>query len=221
VRNRRIDRWLEKSNRVWVAPGLVRDHRTSDVVGAWIQLREDDFGNNDTGDINVFDRHTSIPIAYPLGAHVQRRVVGGSRLRGRLSQDNGDLARLTYRLSTFAVIPPPPPAPPPSGPGPSPPPTPPPPTPGGPDLVFTSFTGTEFTVRNQGETNAGPFRVRVSSNPTGDTNFDFTGLAAGASETRSYSRPCEEARDVFADSLNAVGESNEANNTAHFENSIC
>ena len=112
--------------------------------------------------------------------------------------------------------------PPPSGPGPSPPPNPPPPTPGQtPDLVITSFTGTDFTVKNEGETAAGAFRVRVSSNPTGDTNYDFTGLAVGASETRSYSRPCEEARDAYADSLNQVGESDEANNTAHFQNSIC
>jgi hypothetical protein len=35
------------------------------------------------------------------------------------------------------------------------------------------------------------------------------------------SRPCEEARDVYADSDNAVGESDETNNTAHFENSVC
>jgi hypothetical protein len=40
-------------------------------------------------------------------------------------------------------------------------------------------------------------------------------------ETRSYSRPCEEPRDVYADSLGQVGESDETNNTAHFENSIC
>ena len=35
-----------------VAPGFVRDVRTSDVVPIWLQLREDDFGPQDTGDIN-------------------------------------------------------------------------------------------------------------------------------------------------------------------------
>jgi CARDB len=102
-----------------------------------------------------------------------------------------------------------------------PPPPPPPPTPGGPDLVISSFTGGEFTVKNQGPTDAGPFTVRLSSSPAGDTNYDFTGLAAGATETRSYFRPCEEARDVHADSLNEVAESDETNNAAHFENSFC
>jgi hypothetical protein len=221
VSNRPIDRWLEKSNRVWVAPGLVRDNRTDDVVGAWLQLRDDDFGNNDTGDVNEYDRHTSAPIAYRLGPPLQRRVLGGARLRGRLSLENGDSARLTYRLTTLAVVPPPEPVPPPTGPGPSPPPPTNPPTPGGPDLIISSFTGDQFTVKNQGATDAGPFRVRVSSSPTGDTNYDFTGLAVGQTETRSYARPCEEARDAYADSLNQVGESNEENNTAHFQNSIC
>jgi len=218
VRHRRVDRWLEKSRRVWAGPGFVRDGRTSDTVGVWLELREDDFGDNDTGDINRYDRHTSQPVAYPLGEHVQQLVRGGALLAGRLAMGNGDSAQLTYRLTTLAVTPPPPPPP---GPGPTPPPTPGPPTPGGPDLMISSFTGTDFTIKNQGPTNAGPFRVRLSSSPTGDTSYDFTGLAAGATETRSYSRPCEEARDVYADALNQVGESEETNNTAHYENSFC
>ena len=219
VRDRRIDRWLEKSRRAWVAPRLVRDQRRADVVGVWLELREDDFGANDTGDINRYDRHTSLPIAYPLGPPAQQQVRGGALLSGRLPLSNGDSARLTYRLSTLAVTPPPPPVQPPGQP-PSPPPTPGPPTPGGPDLVI-SLTGTDFTVRNQGPTAAGPFRVRVSSSPTGDTNYDFPGLAAGAMQTQAYFRPCEEPRDVYADSLGQVGESDETNNSAHYENSFC
>jgi PLAT/LH2 domain-containing protein/CARDB protein len=224
VSNRRIDRWLEDSRRVWTAPGFVRDQRTDDVVGVWLQLRDDDFGPNDTGDVNEYDRHTSAPVAYRLGTAVRRRVAGGDRLRGRLSMDNGDSARLTYRLSTFASIPPPAPAPPPQ-PGTPPPPDPPPGPPAGPgpnpDLVISSFTGTEFTVRNDGAAAAGPFRVRVRSTPTGDTNFEFPGLAVGESQTRAYSRPCEEAREARADSLNQVPESSETNNTASYANSFC
>jgi len=224
VRDRAIDRWLEKSRRVWATPRFVRDQRTDDVVGVWLQLRDDDFGPNDTGDINEYDRHTSAPIAYRLGPTLQRRVAGGARLRGRLPMDNGDSARLTYRLSTLAVLPPPPPVPPsqPGGP-PGPAPEPPAPTPGKtPDLVISSFTGDQFTVKNQGVAAAGPFRVTVSSSPTGDTHYDFPGgLAVGQFETRSYSRPCEETRKARADSRNEVGESDESNNTATFANSFC
>jgi PLAT/LH2 domain/CARDB len=221
VRERRIDRWLEKSRRSWVAPRLVRDHRTSDVVGAWLELRDDDFGPNDTGDINLFDRHTSLPIAYRLGPTVQDRVRGGARFAGRLPLSNGDSAQATYRLTTLRVTPPPPPVQPPSGPGPTPPPPTNPPTPGAPDLVITSFTGNEFTIKNNGPSAVGPFRVRLSSSPTGDTNYDFPGLAVGASRTEAYSRPCEESRDLYVDSLNQIAESDETNNTGHFANSFC
>jgi hypothetical protein len=219
--NRAIDRWLEKSNRTWVAPGLVRDHRTDDVIGAWLQIRDDDFGNDDTGDINRYDRHTSLPIAYRLGPPVQHLALAGSLLRGRVPSENGDSARLTYRLSTFAVANPPPlPAPQPLPEPPPPPPTDPPQPGPKPDLVITSFTDTEFTVKNQGAGAAGAFRVLVSSSPTGDSAFDFTGLAAGASATRSYSRPCE-SRDVVADSANQVVETDETNNSARYEISFC
>jgi hypothetical protein len=216
VRDRAIDRWLEKSNRVWVAPGFVRDQRTDDVVGVWLQMRDDDFGPNDTGDINQYDRHTSAPVAYRLGTTVQQLVRGGARFAGRLPLNNGDSAQLTYRLTTLAVIPPPQPGTP-SQPGtpPPPPPEPPPPTPGQtPDLVISNFTGSEFTVKNQGVAAAGPFRVAVQ-------NFDFTGLAAGLSETRSYTSNCTQTWEARADSLNQVGESNETNNTATFAYSFC
>jgi hypothetical protein len=220
MRNRSIGRWLEKSRRSWAATGVARDHRTADMAGVWLQLREDDWGANDTGDINEYDRHTSQPVAYRLGTFVRRRVVGGSLLRGRLPMQNGDRASLIFRITTLTVDPPPPPAPPP-GPPPGPPPDPPPPVSGAaPDLVISDFTGDQFTVKNQGNVAAGPFRVTVRS-ASGDTNFEFTGLAVGQSETRSYSRPCEETRQALADPLNQVGESNEANNNASFANQFC
>ena len=76
MRDRSIDRWLEDSKRVWTAPNLTRDHRTGDVIPIWLQLREDDFGPQDTGDINVFDRNTSLPIAFRLGTTVRQTVTG-------------------------------------------------------------------------------------------------------------------------------------------------
>ena len=107
ARDRSIDRWLEDSRRVWNASGLTRDHRTSDVVPVWLQLREDDFGPQDTGDINEYDRHTSLPLSYRLGPTVARRETGDDRLKGRRSLDNGDRARIGYRLSTYTVRAPP------------------------------------------------------------------------------------------------------------------
>ena len=112
---------------------------------------------------------------------------------------------------------------PPTPPGqpPGPPPEPPPPTPGQtPDLVISSFDGLQFTVKNQGVAAAGPFRVTLSSASL-TTDYDFPGLGVGASETRSYSRPCEETRQARADSLNQVGESDESNNVVNFANSFC
>ena len=112
IRNRNIDRWLEDSKRVWVAPNLTRDNRRNDVIPVWLQLKEDDFGPQDLGDINIFDRNTSLPIAYRLGTRVRETVTGSDRLSGRLSMDNGDKARVTFRISSFDVDPPPPPPPP-------------------------------------------------------------------------------------------------------------
>ncbi len=106
VRERSIDRWLEDSKRQWVK-ALPRDNRTADVVPVWLELKEDDFGPQDTGDINEYDRHTSQPIAYRMGSSELRRITGDDRYKGRRSLDNGDRARLTYRLTTFSVRPPP------------------------------------------------------------------------------------------------------------------
>ena len=102
VRERAINRWLEDSRRTWTAPRLVRDHRTEDVVPVWLQLREDDFGPQDDGDINRYDRVGTQAIAYRPGPTVEGRLRGDSLLRGRLPMGNGDRARLTYRLSTLS-----------------------------------------------------------------------------------------------------------------------
>ena len=176
VRDRNIDRWLENSKRVWTAPNLTRDNRTDDVIPVWLQLREDDFGPQDTGDINIFDRHTSLPIAYRLGTAVRERVIGDARLRGRLSMDNGDKARITYRIFSFAVNPPPPPVPPPNN---NPPPPPPPGPSGDADLIVTAFTPNSVTVKNQGTAAAGPFTVTVYKGSTARASVPFAGLAAG------------------------------------------
>jgi hypothetical protein len=210
LRNRAIDRWLQGSSRTWVAPGFVRDHRTADMVGVWLQLREDDFGPQDTGDINRFDRHTSLPIAYRMGTTVSERVRGGAQLAGRLPLQNGDSAQATYRLSTLTVTPPPSPAPP-QQPEPAPPP--PPPVSGkAPDLVITSMTSNSFTVKNQGEVAAGPFRVTVVAG-SNRADVDLPGLGVGESQMRAYDvANCYDVREARVDSLNQVAENNEVNN---------
>lgn len=223
VRNRGIDRWLEGSKRTWRAPRLVRDHRTSDVVPIWLQIRDDDFGTNDTGDINPYDRVTTQAVAYRPGTSVTRTVAGGARLMGRLSMENGDRAWLTYRLSTITVRPPrdpvPPPPPPPTQPPPPPtqppPPTtpaPPPPPAGRPDLVITALGINQVTVKNQGTAAAGAFSVAVP----GGGIVRIAGLAAGASMTAPYTTGNCNLADyrATADSRNEVAESNETNNVS-------
>ncbi len=211
VRNRSIDRWLEDSRREWKASGLARDHRTADVIPVWLQLREDDFGPQDTGDLNPFDRMTALPIAYRLGPPAGQQVTGGARLSGRLSMENGDKARATYRIVTFDVDPPPPPVQPPDT-------TPPPPPPPGPagdaDLIVTKLTIGDVTVKNQGTAAAGPFTVTVYNGPTVRDSVQFAGLPAGASMTLAYtSGSCDGSWTAVADSSNAIPESNEGNNT--------
>ena len=123
VRDRNIDRWLEDSKRVWRPSSFTRDNRTADVVPVWLALREDDFGPQDTGDINIFDRHLA---ADRVRARHGREGEGdrlGPAAAARLSMDNGDKARVTYRISSFEVAhPPPPPVPPPQQGRPPPPP---------------------------------------------------------------------------------------------------
>jgi hypothetical protein len=78
-----------------------------------------------------------------------------------------------------------------------------------PDLVMSSVTGTRFTITNRGTAAAGAFAVTVQ----GVGTFTFSGLAAGASVTRTLSCASIQ-RQVTIDPQNQVAESNEANNTA-------
>ena len=132
-------------------------------------------------------------------------------LSGRLPLQNGDSAQATYRLSTLTVTPPPLPAPPQQ---PEPPPPPPPPVSGAaPDLVISNMTSNTFTVKNQGEVAAGPFRVTVVAGPT-HADSDFPGLGVGQSQMRTFDVACEDTREARADSLNQVAENNGVNNIA-------
>jgi hypothetical protein len=222
VRERAINRWLEDDRRAWSSTGLVRDQRTSDVVPVWMQLREDDFGPQDDGDINRYDRVGSQAIAYRPGPPVERRLVGGALLRGRLPLGNGDRARLTYRLSTLAVVAPPPPvrpAPPVTTPPPLPPDTTPPPPGPKPNLVITALDTRTVTVMNTGAAAAGPFNVTV-------VDWGLVrapGLAAGASTTLLFynGTSCGGDYRAFADSQNEVVEVNELDNTRENLGVIC
>ena len=146
-----------------------------------------------------------------MGTTVSERVRGGAQLAGRLPLQNGDRAQATYRLSTLTVTPPPSPAPPQQ---PQPQPPPPPPVSGAaPDLVISNMTSNTFTVKNQGEVAAGPFRVTVVAGPS-HADFDFPGLGVGQSQMRTFDVACEYTREARADSLNQVAENNEVNNIA-------
>jgi hypothetical protein len=223
VRARSINRWLEDSTRTWRAPGYTPSTARADVIPVWLQLRDDDFGPQDTGDINVYDRHTSLPLAYRPGPPVSHTVTGAARLRGRLPLQNGDKARVTYRLSTILVTPPPPPAPrtpPPDTPPPNPPPTNPPPLGPKPDLVITAMDTRNVTVTNQGKATAGAFTVTVAG--WGTVSF-AAGLPAGGSTSGQYyfGTDCGGDYRALADSGQQVAESNEANNTLDYIGVIC
>lgn len=217
--NRAINRWLEDDRRVFVTSSTV-DHRTTDIVPAWLRLDEDDYlyGGDDDGDINEYDRVTAVSVGYVPGPPLTRWVTGGAKLSGRLSLDNGDKARARYRLTTIPIAPPPPippviverppePAPPKQ---PDPPPPPPPPV-DPPDLVITSFDSLAITVKNQGAGAAGPFNITATGYPA----MRSPGLAAGASATYQSGIMGCAAGDYHAvvDSSSEVAESDETNNT--------
>ena len=78
--------------------------------------------------------------------------------------------------------------------------------------MISNFTLSEFTVRNQGAAPASAFTVTLAE--VGD--FAFSRLAAGASETRTYSLACEATHQATADSRSKVDERDETNNVAVF-----
>ena len=198
-----IERWLEDDHRTWRAPDFRRSAPSGPALGVSIDLWDDDpliYGSDDHGDLDPFDRRRAFALNYAPGGVVQRRTTGGSTLGGRLG--DGDKASVVYRLDTLTPVAPPPPPPvvveqPPA----EKPPPPPPPAPK-PDLVISDmdFNTTDlyyFTVRNQGAAAAGPFSVDVPGYGT----FAFSGLAAGASATRTYDTTCHTGtRQARADS---------------------
>ena len=222
VQERAIGRWLEDDTRAWASSTFVPYTNTGDVVPVWLALFDDDFGPNDTGDINIFDRVTPLPIGYALGTERQATVTGNDRLKGRLSMDNGDRARVTYRITTLSTTPPPRPVPPPP-PEPEPTPTPGPTAPpGAPDLVVTEMTADSLTVTNQGDGDAAGFDLVVRRDGVTQNTFRIDGLAAGASTSRPYvAGSCESVYTGFADIGNEVAETDESNNTRSYSASFC
>jgi hypothetical protein len=238
VRQRGINRWLEKSNRTWTV-SVPPDQRTADVVPVWLELMEDDYSDDETGDINEFDRHTSLPLAYELGAPDEQRVTGASRLSGRRPLDDGARARLTYKLTTLTVDPPPPlpgrpvpttpprepvvDDPPPPADPPPPEEDPPPPPPAQPDLVITAMDTRFVTVKNQGGAAAAAFTVSVTYPGGSWGSVPISGLAAGDSVTVQYYSGTSCGGDYLgeADSGHAVAESNEDNNRLEYYGVIC
>jgi hypothetical protein len=155
----------------------------------------DDSGDDD--DLLVgFQRRFPSAAALPAGAQVAR----SDDLEIRYRIDSGG-PRLGCLLS--------PPLPPPDGP--------PVPPAGKPDLVISELQATEnrFTVKNQGSAAAGKFSVTA----TGFASFQFSGLSAGESESRTYATDgCQPTtHEIRADSLSEVNESDETNNVASLD----
>lgn len=222
--NERINRWLEDDKRTWRAGDFRGSTNRGAKLPVWFELREDDrvYGSDDDGDINRYDRRRDIAVGYTPGTIVERLVTGGKIHGGRLG--DGDRAQVRYRLDTLTptpipprppvVTPPvvtPPTLPPVVDPGPStPPPAP------KPDLVITAFRFNSITVQNQGPGDAGPFRVDAGGVP-----LDFTGLAAGETETRKVSLRCQDTHTATVDVLGQVDETDESNNTRVSDVVIC
>jgi PLAT/LH2 domain-containing protein/CARDB protein len=228
VASKVVNKWLEDNHRT-ASANLTRDHRTSDIVPVWVSLEEDDYlyGFDDDGDINPFDRNTTVAFGYTPGPPLPREDTGDDRLSGRLSMENGEKGQTSILMSTIDIIAPPPlppevtPTPTPT-PTPSPTPTPtatPTPTPtqppgNKPDLVITDFNTSTITVKNQGAGTAGAFSVTATSYPA----MRSQGLAAGASQTFSSGHGCTFGpHHAVVDSADEVKESDENNNTADID----
>lgn len=77
-----------------------------------------------------------------------------------------------------------------------------------------------MTVKNEGAGAAGPFRLRAGDATTAVFE-SFTGLAAGASETRTLGLSCLGTYVATVDDLGQVAETDEANNSKNLEPVFC
>ena len=222
-----IDKWLEKNRRTWRASDFKATSPVGGAVPVLIDLYDEDsfvYGGNDHGDLNKFDRRKRVVVAYDLNAPVNTFALGGSKYSGRLG--DGDKARINYTIDTLTPTPAANPDPVVQDPDPKPKPKPdnPPPPQPKPDLVITELGYNDasqyhFVVKNQGNAAAGAFSVQV----TGETTYSFpSGLAAGASATRTFRTQCRVYTwEAIADSLSQVPESDENNNRRSYTNDAC
>ncbi len=205
-RSDHIDRWFRGGFSAFRPSGYIPPGTQGVAsVPVWISLYDADsflYGGDDHADINSDHRRRNEGISFDRGAPIERTVQGGDRWAGRIFTD-GDRARLRYLLEIVPLMPSPRPTSTPPG---QPPPPPPPPGPKA-DLVIDELDGVHFVVKNRGAGPAGPFVVTVSATPT----FSFTGLAAGASETREFM--CRNDVTAVADANDEVAESDETNNS--------
>lgn len=198
------NKWLENNKRTYTVPGFVPAAPVGAGLPVWMDLREDDilYGGDDQGDVNRYDARDAVVRSYVPGTVEQRLVKGGKALGGRRNW-GGDKAQLTYKIETFDTTLPQPP---------------PPPT--APDLTFTDFGPTGFTVKNVGDAAAGPFSVQIITTAPFVVSYPFGGLAAGDSATQATSFGCVGLAGT-ADILGQVAESNESNNAANYTPSFC
>ena len=234
-----IERWLEDDHRTWRAPDFTASAPSGAALPVTLDLWDEDsnvYGGDDHGDLNRYDNRRRLVRAYVPGTAVRATATGGSALSGRVG--DGDRASVTYTIDTLTPTPAPllpvppveqlPPVvatPPPVVTTPTTPPPPPPPPGPRPDLVISAMGFLDstnlyaFTVTNQGAAAAGPFRVDVP----GEGTWTFpSGLAAGASATRTFRTMCKVANETAtADALGQVDESDETNNSRSFEETVC
>jgi hypothetical protein len=226
--NMDINRWVQNGQLAWHAQNFVRDAPVGPKIPIWLELWEDDFnaphtthlnpydsfaGGDDKGDVNPDDKRDTISYGYVPGKKVERTYKGGNRLGGRIGF-GGDLASVTLTLETLIpeligltgtaareqtaageqVG-------------------------GKPDLVITDLREGSATVKNIGGGLAGSFRLRAQSmDGNGEDTEIFTGLAAGASETRALPGiPSCEPIKATVDDLEQVEEENESNNSTQTE----
>ncbi len=220
-----IERWLEDDHRTWRAPDFVQSGPGGPALPITLDLWDEDsniYGGDDHGDLNNYDNRRRLALAYVPNTVVSRRATGGSDLSGRIG--DGDKASVTYTIQTLTPTPaPPPPLPPVLAPIVEPPPPPPPPPAPKPDLVISAMgfdapVSYFFTVTNQGAAAAGAFTVNVP----GEGSFVITGLAPGASQTRTFRTMCKVATETAtADSLGQIAETDETNNSRSYTETIC